>query len=384
VLNINRLATTTTIITKTTTTIKSKTTTKKTKTTTRTTKRTTSTTTLKKKIKTPPLECEWAVDDLDFLIPLGPSDDEAATNNRKVLQEETTNVILNSDDDDHTLFIDNNKRSRAFSFECFSFGKNADDEPLPPPIAIEREDYQHQPEPVSSSPTADDAGVEHDPQPDRVPSSSSSPLGGGGDMMITKETNENNPSYVSDNDQNTSGGDDDQLKLRGMSIDLAFSSDEMEIMDALFCPQITKSSSDDPTTNQFIGDVYPPISIPSTDNDPRSSVASPSTVSLPEPSPSSSMLSADDDDDSSSTLDVLHTTFQMNLLNKGGRVGMYLPEARKKRIAKFLEKRKKRIWHKKTRYKCRKKLAHGRVRVKGRFVKSPPENKKQQLQPKIK
>jgi hypothetical protein len=54
-------------------------------------------------------------------------------------------------------------------------------------------------------------------------------------------------------------------------------------------------------------------------------------------------------------------------------VGSYSPEARRKRIERFLEKRKKRVWSKKVDYDVRKNFANSRLRVKGRFVKKEDE-----------
>ncbi|OQR82074.1 hypothetical protein THRCLA_11154 [Thraustotheca clavata] len=50
-------------------------------------------------------------------------------------------------------------------------------------------------------------------------------------------------------------------------------------------------------------------------------------------------------------------------------IGAYTPAARKLRLEKFHEKRKKRIWKKSIKYDCRKKLADDRPRIKGRFVR---------------
>ena len=61
--------------------------------------------------------------------------------------------------------------------------------------------------------------------------------------------------------------------------------------------------------------------------------------------------------------------FPMELLNKGGRIGMYLPEARRHRIARFHAKRKTRRWGKRIQYDCRSNFALSRPRIHGQFVK---------------
>ena len=49
-------------------------------------------------------------------------------------------------------------------------------------------------------------------------------------------------------------------------------------------------------------------------------------------------------------------------------VGTLSAEERKRKIDRFLEKRKRRTWAKKISYDCRKRVADNRLRVKGRFV----------------
>jgi hypothetical protein len=55
------------------------------------------------------------------------------------------------------------------------------------------------------------------------------------------------------------------------------------------------------------------------------------------------------------------------------RVGKYSPDSRRKRIERFLEKRRRRIWRKRIKYDVRKNFADSRLRVKGRFVRKEDE-----------
>ena len=57
------------------------------------------------------------------------------------------------------------------------------------------------------------------------------------------------------------------------------------------------------------------------------------------------------------------------------RIGIYTLPQREEKIKKWMEKARRRVWDKKIKYGCRKRLADARPRYKGRFVKSLPEEK---------
>ena len=54
----------------------------------------------------------------------------------------------------------------------------------------------------------------------------------------------------------------------------------------------------------------------------------------------------------------------MSSTKEKGFIGAYSPEARRERIERFVEKRKKRVWTKKVKYDVRKNFADSRLRVK--------------------
>jgi len=52
-------------------------------------------------------------------------------------------------------------------------------------------------------------------------------------------------------------------------------------------------------------------------------------------------------------------------------VGLISVEERQAKIERYLEKRKRRLWGKRISYDCRKRVADGRLRFKGRFIAKP-------------
>lgn len=292
-------------------------------------------------------------DENKSLLHLGAKLDPNSTINRAANGSDKYNYVV---DDNPDRVQRGRTRDRGMSFELFSFGLTAD-EPLPPTVSTHYGEFTSGRfiesnifDPVSFT----DGGIHEE-----TALSKSRPI-----SMILEENDEielmNTPGFV----EGPAPQSNCQLRLG------AIQSVPNPVSSQLLFPH---SSTTSITNNMHYGHSI-------SNAEPLTVYSSTSMDLHAMPNTEDEFLMMQDDTAAASLLSqvlpntlngtVSHSTCPMELLNKDGRIGIYLPIARKERIAKFHSKRKMRIWRKRIKYDCRKKLADSRPRIKGRFVKS--------------
>lgn len=297
--------------------------------------------------------------------------DETKSSNLPPLENENNKGETKSENVQKNEEMMSTQRGRGYSLDFFAFGMN-EDEPIPPtPISSADVEYHQACVDQSAGNTAiSDFDAKLRPRGDSIIFDPSS-FGDGGIHEANALERSRRPSISLDVDEmeimNTPGFVEPQTHVPEICESQMPGMVTNEGSPVLETPNYQHPGA--PAQSQVHTFTNPHIQAratnfaptPLNNNLPQGSRTIPSLISMP----SETILTPDAMSGSSGVLQI----DQMELLNKGGRIGLYLPNARKERIAKFHSKRKMRIWRKRIKYDCRKKLADSRPRIKGRFVK---------------